>query len=187
MKRSVVLSLIALMLLIRPVLSEQDWQADTADPMQLRVSATIERFLENKPDLKRFFEQAYGLAVYPSVTRAGLIFGGAYGRGLVIEQSKLVGNTSQWVFNLGPQLGAQRYSQVILFKDAMSMDWFKQEHLEFIGRASIVALKKGAAVDPAYNPSVAVFSITNGGLMFEASAGGIYLSFKPRDNDSDND
>lgn len=183
MKHLVVLSLIVLMSLSQYGFAESNWQADASDPMQLKVSETIARFLQKRPQLRRFFEQAYGLAVYPSVTRAGLVFGGAYGRGLVIEQNELVGRTSQWVFNLGPQLGAQRYSQVILFKDAGSMEWFKQKHVEFIGRASAVAFKLGTAVDPAYNPGVAVFSLSKSGLMVEGSAGGVYLSFKPQGND----
>lgn len=185
MKLFFVLSFSVLMLLSRHVVSDTNWQADASDPTQVKVSETIEIFMEKKPQLRRFFEQAHGLAVFPSVTRAGLVFGGAYGSGLVIEQNVLVGSTSQWIFNLGPQLGAQRYSQVILFKDAASMQWFKQKHVEFIGRASAVAFKLAAAVDPAYNPSVAVFSLNKGGLMFEASAGGVYLSYKPREHHSD--
>lgn len=180
MNRFLVLPCLVLMLLSLHVSAEPYWQADASDLMQRKVNETIERFLEKKPQLRRFFEQAHGLAVYPSVTRAGLVFGGAYGRGLVIERNALVGSTSQWVFNLGPQFGAQRYSQVILFKDAASLQWFKQKHVEFIGRASAVAFKLGAAVDPAYNPSVAVFSLNKGGLMIEASAGGVYLSYKSR-------
>ncbi|MEN8129746.1 MAG: lipid-binding SYLF domain-containing protein [Pseudomonadota bacterium] len=185
MKRFCVLPLILLMLLSRHGTAQPTWQADSSDPMQLRVSETIEKFLEKTPQLRPFFEQAYGLAVFPSVIRAGLVWGGAYGRGLVIEQNRLIGSSSQWVMNLGPQIGVQSYSQVILFKDAAALDWFKQRHVEFVGRASVVAFKRGAAVDPAYNPSVAVFSLTKGGLMFEAAAGGVYLSYKPRQNDTE--
>jgi hypothetical protein len=65
------------------------------------------------------------------------------------------------------------------------MECFKQRHAELIGRASVVAFKRGAAVDPGYNPSVVVLILTKGGLMFEAVSGGVRLSYKSRQNDTD--
>jgi lipid-binding SYLF domain-containing protein len=171
--------LISLLFALPALVAAQEWQANPDDKMQLAVQETIGIFLEQRPELTDYFEQAWGYAVFPNVLKGGAMFGAAWGKGLVIEQDQLAGRCSQILASLGAQLGGQSYRQVILFRDEAALATFKTGHIEFEGRASAVAFKSGAAVDPANLPDVAIFTVTRGGLMLEAAAAGVKFSYKP--------
>lgn len=155
------------------------WQPDPGDKLQVAVRDTVEVFLQEQPGLATYFEQASGYAVFPKVVKVGAMWGGAWGRGLVFENGLLVGRCSQLLGSLGAQLGAQSYRQLILFRTPEALEAFKRGRVEFEGRASAVAFRQGAAVDPAYLPDVAIFTVTNGGLMLEAAAGGVKYGYRP--------
>lgn len=152
------------------------WQADPENKLEVAVEDTIEAFLLQRPELEAYFEESWGYAVFPRVVKGGAMFGAAWGKGLVIEQDRLAGRCSQFLGSLGAQLGAQSYQQLILFRTEAALATFKQGRIEFEGRASAVVLTAGASVDPANLPDVAIFSLTRGGLMFEAAAAGVKYS-----------
>jgi len=155
------------------------WQADPEDKLEVAVQGTIDAFREQRPELAEYIEEAWGYAVFPRVLKAGAMFGAAWGKGLVIEQDRLVGRCSQFLGSLGAQLGAQSYQQLILFRTEAALATFKEGRIEFEGRASAVVFTAGASADPANLPDVAIFSLTQGGLMFEAAAAGVKYSYKP--------
>jgi len=59
---------------------------------------------------------------------------------------------------------------------------FKKSDFEFAAQASAVALKAGASADAAYEKGVAVYTMTKGGLMYEASIGGQKFKYFPEDH-----
>ena len=56
---------------------------------------------------------------------------------------------------------------------------FKESKLKFSGQVSAVAVTKGASADIAYEDGVAVYTMTKGGLMYEASMGGQKFKYLP--------
>ena len=149
--------------------------------MEKEAAEALEAMIANTPKLKTFKEQAYGYAVFPKVTKAGVGIGGAVGNGLVYKQGVLVGSSKLKQASVGLQLGGQQYSEVIFFKDKEAFENFTNEKLKFDAQASAVAITEGASIDVAYNDGVAVFTRTRGGLMYEASIGGQQFSFEPVD------
>ena len=147
--------------------------------MSSQVSAAIARFKATDPSLEHFFGQAYGYAVYPSVGKGGFWIGGAHGDGEVYEDGHLVGVTSITSVTVGPQIGGQAYSEVIFFRDRDALATFKTGNFTFNAQISAVAATAGAAKDAAYGEGVAVFTLTEGGLMAEATIGGQKFSFTP--------
>ena len=59
------------------------------------------------------------------------------------------------------------------------MNRFIQEKAEFSAQISAVAATAGASTDADYSNGVAVFTLTVGGLMYEASVGGQTFEFTP--------
>src|SRR4051794_31835442 len=55
------------------------------------VQATLKRLEKKDPGLRQFLDDAYGYAVFPSVGKAALVIGGAYGKGAVFEDGEMVG------------------------------------------------------------------------------------------------
>jgi len=126
-----------------------------------------------------FFEEAYAMAVYPSVSRFGLGFGGAGGKGYVIEGEAIIGTSRYWQFTSGIQAGVRNFSMVVLFKDKEALESFKRSDVQFMGQAGLAAGTKGIAGTPAYNDGVIVFTVTRFGLMGEFTISGAKFSYRP--------
>lgn len=155
-----------------------DWQADPDNKNQVKAQAAISRIKEKIPRSASYFDQAYGYAILPSVTRAAIGFGGAYGNGLVIEGDNLIGTTGFWQFTSGLQLGARNFSMIVFFKDKEALEYFKTRELQFAGQAGLAVANLGIAGTPAYNDGVAIITVTRLGLMGEFSYGGIKFTYK---------
>ena len=155
------------------------WEADSGDKLQVNAARAIADFRERIPRTELYFEQAYGYAILPSVTRVGFGFGGAYGKGIVIEGDEPVGRTKYWQFSSGIQAGAKNFSMIVFFKDKQALDYFKTGELQFAGQAGLTFATVGVAGTPAYNDGVAIVTMTRFGLMGEFSASGVRFSYKP--------
>lgn len=149
------------------------------DILIAEAQAAISRFRANDSDMDRFFKRSYGYAIFPSIAKGAIGFGGANGRGLVYEERKLAGYTTVSQATFGLQLGGQAFSQLIFFKDKIDLNHFKAEHYEFGAQASAVAATAGAAAAADYTHGVVIFTITRAGLMFEASIGGQKFTYAP--------
>ena len=144
------------------------------------VQESIKEFRQSDPDMKAFFDKAWGYAVFPDVGKAGMGIGGAHGAGLVFEQGVIVGSSKLTQLSFGFQLGAQLYQEIIFFETKADLDDFKQGNFELGAQASAVAVTAGASVDAPYQDGVAVFTLAKGGLMYEAAVGGQKFSYKPQ-------
>jgi lipid-binding SYLF domain-containing protein len=143
------------------------------------VAETIAAFKNSDPDMKVFFDKAYGFAVFPTIGKGGFGIGGAYGKGKVYKKRKLIGSSTMAQLTIGFQLGGQAYREIIFFKDKKALDHFTDGNFEFGAQASAIAVTVGASADAAYSDGVAVFTLPKGGLMYEASIGGQKFSFDP--------
>jgi lipid-binding SYLF domain-containing protein len=179
-KVAAIVTLLALVLLSGKVLA---FEPDTSDKMELDVTRAILDIKTRDPGVQRFFDDSAGYAVFPSVGKGGIVVGGAFGRGLVIVNEQVDGFASLSQATIGLQLGGQKYSQFIFFKDQTALDHFKRGNFEFGAQASAVAITAGASADAAYDTGVAVFTVAGGGLMFEGTIGGQRFSYEPKNPD----
>jgi lipid-binding SYLF domain-containing protein len=131
------------------------------------------------PGLQKFFESAAGYAVFPSVGKGAVGVGGAYGRGEVWEGGKLAGYSTLSQASIGLALGGQTYTELIFFENKAALDRFKTGRFAFAAQASAVALKSGVSANAKYTDGVAVFTMGQTGLMYEASIGGQKFSYQP--------
>ena len=134
-------------------------------------------FRKADPSLELHFESAAGYAVFPGIGKGGIGIGGAYGTGVVYEGGKAIGKTSVKQVTIGFQLGGQKYSELIFFKDQDALDAFKEGNFELTAQISAVAAAAGASKDAAYERGVAVFTMAGKGLMYEATVGGQKFTF----------
>lgn len=149
-------------------------------------------------DSGRFFANAHGYAVFPTIGKAGIGIGGAYGKGRVYERGKVIGETTMTQLSVGFQLGGEGFSQIIFFENAAALKRFTEGEFEFGAEASAVAVtlaagakagsggatagasveKDKAKVIGAYNNGMAIFTIAKGGLMYQAVVAGQKFKFK---------
>ncbi len=173
-------TLLVLVLLSSKVLA---FEPITSSEMELDVKKAILEIKEKAPNIQKFFDSSVGYAVFPSVGKGGFVIGGAFGRGLVIVNEHVDGYTSLSQATIGAQVGGQKYSQFIFFKDQTALDNFKRGNFEFGAQASAVAITASASVDTSYDAGVAVFTNASGGLMAEATIGGQRFSYTPKNTD----
>lgn len=148
----------------------------------------------------RFFQTAYGYAVFPTIGKGGVGIGGAYGEGHVYEKGRYIGNTSVTQLTVGFQLGGQAYSEIIFFRDKAALNAFTSGNFEFGAEASAVAITAAAGASAsttgssaaasvgqhdaktagAYTKGMATFTIAKGGLMYAATIGGQKFKYTPR-------
>ncbi|MCO4813016.1 MAG: hypothetical protein KC572_15555, partial [Gammaproteobacteria bacterium] len=145
----------------------------------VKAAAAIDRLRERVPRTQAYFEQAYAFAIFPSVTRIGFGFGGAYGRGIVIEGDSLVGRSKYKQFTSGIQAGARNFSMIVFFKDREALEYYQTGKTQFMGQAGIALGSFGAAGTPAYNEGVAVVTVTRLGLMGEFTISGAKFTYEP--------
>ncbi|MCJ7465339.1 MAG: YSC84-related protein [Maribacter sp.] len=141
----------------------------------------LDKMLEESPTLATFVSKAYGYAVFPKITKAGLAIGGAAGTGMVYKSKEIVGSSKLKQASFGLQTGGQQYSEVIFFENREAFEHFINDKLKFDAQASAVAITKGASIDAANANGVAVFTRVKGGLMYEASIGGQHFKFEGLD------
>jgi len=169
-------------------------------------SAWADKFSETKKMFEEagasnMFNSAYGYALFPTIGKAGFVVGGAFGKGRVYEQGKYIGDTSMTQATIGFQLGGSGFSQVVFFEDKRALTEFINGNFEFGADVQAVVLTAAAgasantgggsatasggknnatAGSSGYNKGMATFTITKGGLMYEASVGGQKFGFTRR-------
>jgi len=163
-----------------------------------KYSDTISLF-KNAGQSASFFGNSYGYAVFPTIGKAGLGIGGAYGEGRVYEKGKYVGDVKMTQLSIGWQAGGEGYSEMIFFQDKRSFDEFTAGNFEFGANVSAVVItaaasgtatttgstatasggKKDASTAGKYDKGTAIFVISKGGLMYDASVSGQKFSYTP--------
>jgi lipid-binding SYLF domain-containing protein len=149
----------------------------------------------------RYFDNSYGYALFPTIAKAGMVVGGAYGEGRVYEQGRHVGNTTMTQGSIGLQLGGQAFSQIIFFRDKRAFTEFTSGNFEFGAGASAVGITAGASAQatttgsststsrsqrnarttsPGYYKGMAIFTVAKGGLMLEAAVTGQKFRYRAR-------
>lgn len=146
-----------------------------------------------------YFDKSYGYAVFPTIGKAGVGVGGAYGDGRVYAKGKHVGNTSMTQVSIGAQLGGEAYSQIIFFEDERAFKEFTGGKFEFGAEATAVVITAAASAKGAttgssagasggkhdaktagkYHKGMATFAVVKGGLMADASVSGQKFKYKP--------
>ena len=145
-------------------------QAGWNPELEKECKEAISEMKKDAPKLDTFFSKAYGYAIFPKITKAGLGIGGAGGKGLVYQGSSVTGESKLGQASFGLQAGGQQFSELIFFEDKGAYDRFT---------ASAVAISEGGAAVAPYQDGVAIFTRVKGGLMYEASVGGQKFTFDP--------
>jgi lipid-binding SYLF domain-containing protein len=154
----------------------QEGRSDIRDA----AAEALAKAKRNDPTLEPVLRDAKGYAVFPTVGKGAVGIGGAYGKGVLYERGVVTGYCDLTQATIGFQLGGQSYTQIICFSTQDAVDLFKSGHFAFDAQATAVALKSGAGANAKYSAGVAVFTMDEAGLMFEASIGGQKFSYQPK-------
>jgi lipid-binding SYLF domain-containing protein len=167
------------------------WADDYSDTVAL---------FKNAGASSKFFNTAYGYAVFPTIGSGALIVGGAHGDGRVYVHGAYVGDVAMTQVSVGFQAGGKAYSQIVFFEDKRAFDEFTSGNFQFDANASAVVITaaagagtgttgsssgasggmKDAVTRGNYYRGMAVFTIVKGGAMASAAIGGQKFTYTPK-------
>jgi lipid-binding SYLF domain-containing protein len=144
------------------------------------VATAIANFKSSDASLAKWFDTAYGYAVFPSVGKGAVVVGGGGGSGRVFEKTAYIGDVHMTQATVGAQIGGESYSEAIFFETKAALDRFKENRFEMTAGMNAIAASSGTSKDAKYTDGVAVFTMGKKGLMAEASIGGQKFKFTPK-------
>ncbi len=149
------------------------------ESLKAQADATFKMYKATDGQMQSFLDNAHAVAVFPEAGKAGLIVGGAYGKGIVYRNGEMIGYADMTQASVGLQAGGQAFSEVIAFENEAALNRFKNNELALTANVSAVIIKSGAGASAKYNDGVAVFIKPEAGAMAEASVGGQKFTFRP--------
>ncbi len=175
MKQAIRNTVLAALLVMAATLT----QVARAQDLKAEAEQAISTFKAKDPTLQTFFDSSVGYAVFPNVTKGGLIVGGAHGDGLVFERGRVIGKATLTQASIGAQAGGTTYSELIFFQTPDALQAFKEGKFQMSADVTAVAAAEGVAKTARYQEGVAVFTLPKKGLMAQASVGGQKFRFQP--------
>lgn len=154
----------------------------TASKASLEDSSmtTLSAMIRKDPGLDNRLRNSAGYAVFPSIGKGGFIAGAAYGRGILYQNGRPVGFVELNQGSLGAQIGAQTFSELIVFLDQSRVEELKGGKFTVGANASAVVLTTGAAASAPFQNGVGIFVMPKGGAMAELSVSGQQINFQPK-------
>jgi lipid-binding SYLF domain-containing protein len=147
--------------------------AATASVIRGDAEQALTRLYNQNATARAYGRKAKGILVFPDVTKGGIGIGGSYGEGVLYVAGKPTEYYSVGSGSLGLTLGAQSFSQVIMFMTDEALQKFRASKGWEAGvDGSVVAISEGtagtASTVTASEPVVG-FIFGQQGLMVDAS------------------
>lgn len=139
-------SLLAMALVGMTTMSAGPAVAASAAAVNRDVDAALARLGTTIPEARALMAQAKAVLVFPSITKAGFMFGAQYGEGALRRQGKTVGYYNTVAASYGLQAGVQTFGYTLLFMtDSALQALNRAEGFELGVGPSIVILDAGKA------------------------------------------
>jgi len=145
LKARPVACLLALTLAVTPSLNPRPALAATAAEINRDATTALNQLYEKTPDAKKLAARAKAILIFPSVYKAGFMFGAQYGEGALRKGNKTVGYYNTVAASYGLQAGAQAFGYALFFMNDSALNFFeKSDGFEIGSGPSIVVLDEGA-------------------------------------------
>ncbi len=171
-QRSLLLATV-LALAIGPVLAQGDAKVqERREEIDSNAQATLDELLKTQAGVRDLHARAAGYAVF-TVTKGGFIVSGGGGNGVAVNKAS--GQRTYMRMGtggVGLGIGGQRYGLVILFETADRLDKFLAGGWDSSATAEAVAGQEGVAVRSSFIDGVAIYQISEKGLMAHADVSG---------------
>jgi len=110
------------------------------------VDFALQKLYDSSPAAKMLSEQAKGILVFPTIVKAGFIFGGQYGDGALLLKNRTTGYFRTVSVSYGLQAGVQSFGYALFFMTQPAMNYlWKSGGWEIGVGPSIVIVDKGVA------------------------------------------
>lgn len=155
-------------------------RATSEDELNQTSASALAALYRSNPAADAISKKAKAVLVFPSIVKAGLVFGGAYGEGVLTKNGAHAGYYNTVSASWGWQAGAESYGYVLFLMNDKAVKYLEQTHGWEIGVGpSVVVVNEGVAKDlttTTLKDDVYAFIFDQKGLMLSVSIEGTKIS-----------
>ena len=145
-QRKTALPMLAGLLLSATLMSAA--QAQTADDLHEEAQEALEMLYRTNPVAEGFGERAKAVLVFPNIVKAGLVFGGAFGEGVLMREGQAPEFYNSFTGSWGLQAGAQSYGYAVFMMTDEALEYLDDTDGWEIGVGpTVVVMREGAAAN----------------------------------------
>jgi len=120
--------------------------AATVEDLQRNAAQSLAALYKKNPIAADVAKHAKAILVFPNIVKAGLIFGGAYGEGVLTKDDKFDGYFNSVTASWGWQAGAESYGYAVFLMNGNAMKYLKKSEGWEIGVGpTVVIVNEGIA------------------------------------------
>jgi lipid-binding SYLF domain-containing protein len=154
--------------------------ADDREKLVANAREALSELKQSEPRSRRFARDARASLVFPSILKAGFVFGGETGNGVLFEGDKPVGFFNLSGGSWGLQIGGQDFAYALFFMTPGSLSYLRKIEGWQVGTGpSITVVNKGAAAEAdstTLTHDVYAFPFNGKGLMADLTLQGTKIS-----------
>lgn len=154
--------------------------AATAEDLNRSSAEALQKLYRVNPIASDIAKRSKAILVFPNIIKAGLIFGGAYGEGVLMKNSAVVDYYNSVSGSWGLQAGAQSYGYAVFLMTDEAVRYLDQSNGWEIGVGpTVVLVNEGVAKNlstSTLKESAYAFIFDQQGLMASLSIEGTKIS-----------
>lgn len=154
--------------------------ASTAEELNADAAQSLQALYQSNPLAEKIGRQAKAVLVFPKIIKAGLVFGGAYGEGVLLKDAQPHGYYNSVSASWGWQAGAQSYGYVVFLMNHHAVNYLgKSKGWELGVGPTVTVVNEGAAKNlstTTLRKDAYAFVIDQQGLMASLSIEGTKIS-----------
>jgi len=172
MKLKQSLALIVMSLFMSAAAIAQDGAQQRRQEIDLNASQILEELFGMRGNARQLYDQAVGYAVF-SATKAGFVVSGGRGTGVVVNKANGARTYMRLITGgIGLGIGAQNYDLILLFQTDSRLQDFLDGSWDANATAQAAAGNEGVGVASTFIDGLAVYQVTDTGLMAWADVSG---------------
>ncbi len=121
-------------------------QAAGADDLRTDANQTLATLYKTHPGAERIGKSAKAILIFPKIIKAGLVFGGSYGEGVLMKDGAFDGFYNSVSASWGWQAGAESYGYVVFLMNNKATSYLsKMKGWEFGVGPHVTLVNEGVA------------------------------------------
>jgi lipid-binding SYLF domain-containing protein len=120
--------------------------AATAEDLNKDAAQALQTLYKSNPVAEKIGKSAHAVLVFPKIVKAGLVFGGAYGEGVLTKAGAVSGYYNSVTASWGWQAGAESYGYVVFLMSDKAVKYLdKSKGWEIGVGPNVVVVNEGVA------------------------------------------
>jgi lipid-binding SYLF domain-containing protein len=154
--------------------------ADDREKLAAQGIRALHELEESEPRSRIFARHAKAVLVFPNVLKAGFVFGGETGNGVLLMHGKPMGYYNLSGGSWGLQIGGQDFAYALFFMTDSSLSYLTQSHGWSVGTGPSITVINASAAAEANSTTLAqdvyAFPFNGKGLMADLTLQGSKIS-----------